>query len=310
MAHDKHHHRTRTEERICEAQAEDDAADQRAKTATILAALRYYQSQGLGDPANRPEAIHDIATDNGELVSLDDTAISNLCESMNLDDAATTPKGAYCYLCGARDQQAKLQSICKQCADGSGEIAEAYTKLTAKKTTKAELSALLATARKVMDGDSNDAEHDALFELVQHLETAPPVQVSDTPHQHQRPKKGATTPDPVTEARAGLIPASDYEDDPPAPRPTLTPDDWDEIETGLANKLGALREGFYGKDRVTADWKGHIEEMLEGIRDAKKTNGANLTNEDWEEIFACVDGTSEELTEKIGPDGRNMYDAG
>lgn len=33
-----------------------------------------------------------------------------------------------------------------------------------------ELEKLLRRANKAMDGDSNDAEHDALFELVQYLE--------------------------------------------------------------------------------------------------------------------------------------------
>ncbi len=49
--------------------------------ATILAALRYYQQQGLGDPANRPNEIHEIAADC--VSSLDDAGIDALCERIN-----------------------------------------------------------------------------------------------------------------------------------------------------------------------------------------------------------------------------------
>ena len=51
--------------------------------ATVLAALRYYQQQGLGDPDLRPDAIHDIATDHGQVVSLDAEGIDELCEALN-----------------------------------------------------------------------------------------------------------------------------------------------------------------------------------------------------------------------------------
>ena len=55
-----------------------------AEFATILAALRYYQSRGLGDPMNRPIDIHHIATNSGEVMSsLDDEWIDELCEAMN-----------------------------------------------------------------------------------------------------------------------------------------------------------------------------------------------------------------------------------
>ena len=51
--------------------------------ATVLAALRWYQREGLGDPAKRPTEIHEIATNNGEGISLDDIAIDKLCEELN-----------------------------------------------------------------------------------------------------------------------------------------------------------------------------------------------------------------------------------
>lgn len=55
---------------------------EQAELATILAALRTYQAAGYGDPANRPEDIHAIATDD-DVISLDDAAIDTLCEEIN-----------------------------------------------------------------------------------------------------------------------------------------------------------------------------------------------------------------------------------
>ena len=53
------------------------------EVATILAALRYYQEQGMGDPANRSAAIHEIATDGDNQISMDDEGVDALCEWMN-----------------------------------------------------------------------------------------------------------------------------------------------------------------------------------------------------------------------------------
>ena len=50
---------------------------------TILAALRYYQEQGMGDPENRSDDIHEIATNGDTDVSLDDAGIDDLCERLN-----------------------------------------------------------------------------------------------------------------------------------------------------------------------------------------------------------------------------------
>lgn len=54
-----------------------------AERATILAALRFYQREGMGDPANRSWEIHDIASNSGDLISLDCKGISDLCEKIN-----------------------------------------------------------------------------------------------------------------------------------------------------------------------------------------------------------------------------------
>ncbi len=56
-----------------------------AAHATILAALRLYQREGMGEPDNRSDELHDIST-NGDRVtsSLDDQGIDELCEELNV----------------------------------------------------------------------------------------------------------------------------------------------------------------------------------------------------------------------------------
>lgn len=50
---------------------------------TVLAAMRYYQMRGLGDPASRPLDIHEIATNGDTEISLDAEGIDELCERLN-----------------------------------------------------------------------------------------------------------------------------------------------------------------------------------------------------------------------------------
>lgn len=57
-------------------------------SATILAALRFYQERGMGDPANRSDMIHEIATNGGAVISLNAEGIDDLCERLN---TAETP---------------------------------------------------------------------------------------------------------------------------------------------------------------------------------------------------------------------------
>ena len=57
-----------------------------AELATILAALRFYQQEGQGEPSNRSDSIHDIATDGDTQISLDSDGIDVLCERINLDE--------------------------------------------------------------------------------------------------------------------------------------------------------------------------------------------------------------------------------
>ena len=45
----------------------------------------FYQEHGQGDPANRSDRIHDVATNCGQVISLDDTGIDELCERLNMD---------------------------------------------------------------------------------------------------------------------------------------------------------------------------------------------------------------------------------
>ena len=49
----------------------------------VLAALRYYQQQGMGDQANQSNEIRDIATDGNEDILMDDAGIDDLCERIN-----------------------------------------------------------------------------------------------------------------------------------------------------------------------------------------------------------------------------------
>lgn len=53
--------------------------------ATILAALRYYQANGQGEPDNRDADIHEIATNGGDVVSLDADGIDGLCEYLGTE---------------------------------------------------------------------------------------------------------------------------------------------------------------------------------------------------------------------------------
>ena len=62
---------------------------------TVLAALRYYQEQGMGEPANRSEAIHDIATNCNTEISLDAQEIDTLADEINI---GTTPEKALAVL--------------------------------------------------------------------------------------------------------------------------------------------------------------------------------------------------------------------
>lgn len=56
---------------------------------TILAALRFYQGAGQGDPANRSDSIHDIATDFDSDISMDAEGIDSLCEKLNCEAAVS-----------------------------------------------------------------------------------------------------------------------------------------------------------------------------------------------------------------------------
>jgi len=76
----------------------------RTDLATILAALRYYQKNGHGDPCNRDDDIHDIATDHDDVTSLDDQGIDDLCERVNCG-ASERPK-IYVELRGGAVQRA------------------------------------------------------------------------------------------------------------------------------------------------------------------------------------------------------------
>jgi hypothetical protein len=57
--------------------------------ATILGALRFYQSHGFADcPEDRPDWLHAIVTREDNDTSLDGAGVDSLCERLNLDGSA------------------------------------------------------------------------------------------------------------------------------------------------------------------------------------------------------------------------------
>ncbi|WP_165678529.1 hypothetical protein [Metapseudomonas otitidis] len=59
---------------------------------TILAALRLYQEMGMGDPANRSDHVHAIATNGGDEISMDEWGVEELCQSINFAVAEPSEK--------------------------------------------------------------------------------------------------------------------------------------------------------------------------------------------------------------------------
>ena len=59
---------------------------------TILATLRYYQAGGQGDPFNRSDEIHSIATNEDDEISMDAEGIDTLCYDLNTGNLLLTPK--------------------------------------------------------------------------------------------------------------------------------------------------------------------------------------------------------------------------
>lgn len=60
--------------------------------ATILAALRYYQENEQGTVWRRSDAIHAIATNDGDIISLDYEGIDDLCELLNTEHPISKAK--------------------------------------------------------------------------------------------------------------------------------------------------------------------------------------------------------------------------
>ena len=58
--------------------------------ATILAALRYYQKNGQGEPNNRSDDFHTIATPDDCVISMDADGIDELCEKLNCETVDIT----------------------------------------------------------------------------------------------------------------------------------------------------------------------------------------------------------------------------
>ena len=54
--------------------------------ATIIAALRYWQEQGMCEPANRSEEMQAAATDDDTLTSLDEADVDDLIMKLQFAD--------------------------------------------------------------------------------------------------------------------------------------------------------------------------------------------------------------------------------
>ena len=54
---------------------------------TIIAALRLYQYSDMGEPHNRTQVIHDLATDGGNCISLNDEGIDDLVVKLNTESS-------------------------------------------------------------------------------------------------------------------------------------------------------------------------------------------------------------------------------
>jgi hypothetical protein len=52
---------------------------------TIIAALRFWQSSGMGEPSNRDDEMQELATNGGEVTSLCDEEIDQLVMDINVD---------------------------------------------------------------------------------------------------------------------------------------------------------------------------------------------------------------------------------
>jgi hypothetical protein len=79
--------------------------------ATILAALRFYQEQGMGDPANRSDAIHDIATDGEAQISMDATGIDRLCGKVNGWPLPADPEEPPLFQCASCSRAFLLEEL-------------------------------------------------------------------------------------------------------------------------------------------------------------------------------------------------------
>jgi len=54
--------------------------------ATIIAALRYWQEQGMCEPANRSDELQAVATDDDTLTSLDEADVDDLIMKLQFED--------------------------------------------------------------------------------------------------------------------------------------------------------------------------------------------------------------------------------
>lgn len=78
-----------------------------AEHSTVMAALRFYQHHGMGEPFNRPDWLHDLASDGGAVdASLNADAIDELCERLNLESKSAARGAPVTVDAGAHEEGA------------------------------------------------------------------------------------------------------------------------------------------------------------------------------------------------------------
>ena len=72
------------------------------ETATVLAALAHYLATGQGEPSNRTDAVHCLATASDDVVSLDSEGVEALAVRVLAHDPEHDPNedASVCYACG------------------------------------------------------------------------------------------------------------------------------------------------------------------------------------------------------------------
>ena len=183
----------------------------KAEFSTILAALRYWQADGMGNPFNRSDDMHEIATCGDECVSLDAEAIDDLCESMNCGSKSPAQPNEPRAVSALRLALPELQSELEQRRDSGND--EGFEGLAAIVT---ECEAALAGEADPMPADTATA-----LRVLQRLLWALPTERSDMAWQSMTADQKAERYDKAIAdanallAAAGTLPEPEAKPEPP-----------------------------------------------------------------------------------------------